>query len=47
MIIKRDILLQIIKVEKAIFNFPSSSFPEFFMNFHITNISKELFPLVI
>ena len=47
MIIKRKILFKKIKVEKAIFNFPTPSFPEFFMKFHITNISKEPLPLVI
>ena len=47
MIIKRNMLFQKIKVEKPIFNFLTPSFHEFFMNFHITNISKELFPLVI
>ena len=47
MIIKREILFKKIKVEKAIFNFPTPSFHELFMNFHITNISKEPFPLVI
>ena len=47
MIIKRNILFQKIKVEKAILNFPIPSFHEFFVNCHITNISKEPFPLVI
>ena len=47
MIIKRNILFQKIKVEKAILNFPTLSFHKFFVNCHITNISKEPFPLVI
>ena len=47
MIIKRNILFQKIKVENAIFNFSTPLFHKFFMNFHITNISKEPFPLVI
>ena len=47
MIIKRNTLFQKIKVEKAILTFPIPSFHEFFVNCHITNISKEPFPLVI
>ena len=47
MVIKRNILFQKIKVEKAIFNFLTHPFHEFFMNCHITNISKDPFLLVI
>ena len=47
MIIKEDILVQKIKVKKAIFKFPTPSLSYFCTNLHVTYLSKDLFLLVI
>ena len=47
MIIEGDILVQKIKVKKAVFKFPTLSFHYFCTNLHVTYISKDLFLFVI